>query len=146
MIHNYYQFEKEDIGHQDCTPEYVFNEPRSTWHLYLTVFGGSRLVLLWKFNSSPLRAAYMRQWTGSTLAQVMVCRCQAITRTNADLWSIGPLGTNFSEVRNSNIFIQDNVLENVVCEMTVILFRGRWVNADKLCIGALFRLLSRRWL
>ena len=46
------------------------------------------------FNSSPPNAAYMRHWTGWVLVQVMAR--QAITWTNADLLSIGPLGTNFS--------------------------------------------------
>ena len=40
----------------------------------------------------------MRRWTGSALAQVMACRGQSITWTNADLLSIWPLGTNFSEI------------------------------------------------
>ena len=54
-------------------------------------------------NSSPPSAPYMRQWTGSVrygsyngLAPV---RRQAISWTNTDLLSIGPLGTNFSEIR-----------------------------------------------
>ena len=52
-------------------------------------------------------------------------RPQAIIWTNAGILLIGPLGTNFSEIlkRNSNIFIQENVLENVVCEMASILSR-----------------------
>ena len=29
--------------------------------------------------------------------------------------------------RNSNIFIQENAFEDVVCEMAAIFFRGRWV-------------------
>ena len=34
--------------------------------------------------------------------------------------------------RNSNIVIQENVFESVVCEMTSILSRSQWVN----CISA----------
>ena len=52
-------------------------------------------------NSSPSSAAYVHQWTGSTLDQVLglsPVRRQAITWTNADLLSIRPLGTNFSEI------------------------------------------------
>ena len=48
-------------------------------------------------NSSPPSAAYMRQWTRSALAQIMARR-QAIIWTIAGLLSIGPLGTNFSEI------------------------------------------------
>ena len=36
---------------------------------------------------------------GSSLVQIMAC-CQTITRTNVDLLSIGPLGTNFIEISN----------------------------------------------
>ena len=56
-------------------------------------------------------------------------RWQAITSTNADLLSIGPLGTNFSEIQIEikKIFIHENAFENVVCEMAAILSRGRWV-------------------
>ena len=47
------------------------------------------------FNSSPPSAAYMRWWTGSALYPIW---CQAITWTNARLFSTWPLGTNFSEI------------------------------------------------
>ena len=47
----------------------------------------------------PHPRAYMRRWTGLALVQVMACRLpirrQAITWTNADLLSIGHLGTIF---------------------------------------------------
>ena len=52
-------------------------------------------------NSSPPSAAYMRQWTRSSLIQVMAVRLvrrQAITRINAGLLSTGLLGTYFSEI------------------------------------------------
>ena len=61
-----------------------------------------------KFTSTRIylihpRAAYMCQWTGSLLAQVIAWQlpawCQAITWTNTNLLLIGPLGTNFSEIR-----------------------------------------------
>ena len=32
------------------------------------------LGMIYTFNSSPPSAAYMRQWTGSALVQVMACR------------------------------------------------------------------------
>ena len=45
-------------------------------------------------------------------------RRQAITWTNAGLLSIGPLGTNFSEnLINIHTFIQENAIENVVCQI-----------------------------
>ena len=49
-------------------------------------------------------------------------RHQATVLTNAGILLIGPLGTNFSEIvnRNSNIFIEENAFENIVCEKAVI--------------------------
>ena len=57
-------------------------------------------------------------------------RRQAIIRTNAGILLIRPLGTNFSENfnPNSNIFIQVNAFENVVCEKAAILSRPQCVN------------------
>ena len=57
--------------------------------------------------------------------------CQAIIWSNAGILLIGPLGAikfqwNFN--RNSNIFIQENAFENVVCEMASILSRPQCVN------------------
>ena len=49
---------------------------------------------------------------------------QATICTKAGIVLIWPLGANFSEIliANSNIFIQENALENVVCETASILF------------------------
>ena len=45
--------------------------------------------------------------------------------------SIGPLGTNFSEVLSKiQNLIQENASQNIVCEITAILSRGRWVNSS----------------
>ena len=56
-------------------------------------------------------------------------RHQTIIWTSAVMLLIGTLGINFSEtLRNSNLFIQENVCENVVCEMASILSRSQWVN------------------
>ena len=45
-------------------------------------------------------------------------RHQAIIWTNDAILLIGPSGTNFSEIhRNSNIFIQENAFEIVVCHL-----------------------------
>ena len=46
---------------------------------------------------------------------------QAIMWTNAGILLFVPLGTNFGEKfnRNSNIFIEENTFENVVCEMFI---------------------------
>ena len=52
-------------------------------------------------NSFPANVAYMRQWTGSALVQVMAGSGQAITWTNAGLLSIGILGTNLNHDETS---------------------------------------------
>ena len=68
----------------------------------------------------------MRQWTGSSLVQIMACRlfgAKPLSESNAFLLSIGLLGTSFSE-----IFIQENAFKNVVCQYCGHFSRGRWVN------------------
>ena len=54
---------------------------------------------------------------------------QAIIWTNAGILLIGPLGTNFSKIdRNSNISIEENSFENVVCGKAAILSPPQCVN------------------
>ena len=96
-----------------------------------------RQVITWTntnpVNSSPPGAAYMRQWTGSSLVQVMAwgsVRRQAITWINAGLLSIGLLGTNFSEIW---IWILSYSFTKIDLKMSstrmaAILSRGCWVN------------------
>ena len=59
-------------------------------------------------------------------------RRQAIIWNNDGLLLIEPLGTklqwNFNQ--NSNIFIQENALEHVVCEIASILSRPQCVNSN----------------
>ena len=61
---------------------------------------------------------------------------QAIIWTNAGILLIGPLGTKLNEIliqiRNSYIFIQENALENVVCEVASILSRPQCVKGKVL--------------
>ena len=54
-------------------------------------------------------------------------RRKAIIWTNARILLIRPLWTNFSEIVNPNIFIQENAFESVVCEMAAILSRPQCV-------------------
>ena len=58
-------------------------------------------------------------------------RRQAIIWTNAGILSIGPLGTNFSENINRNLYIsiQENASENAAWKMMAILPRRQWVNS-----------------
>ena len=53
-------------------------------------------------NLSTSNAAYMRQWTGSALPQVMARRlfvAKPLPEPNVDLLLIGPFGTNFGDIR-----------------------------------------------
>ena len=50
----------------------------------------------------------------------------------------GASGTNCSEIgnRNSNNFVQENALGNVVCKMTTILSRPQYVNCNACSISS----------
>ena len=55
-------------------------------------------------------------------------RCQAIIWTDAAIFIIGPLGTNFSEILITlYIFIQENAFENGVRKLAAILSRPQYV-------------------
>ena len=64
-------------------------------------------------------------------------RRQAIIWTNAGILLIGPLGNKlqWNLNRNSNIFIQENACENVVCEMASILSRPQCVSCSVVWFG-----------
>ena len=54
-------------------------------------------------NSCPPSAAYMHQWIGSALVKIMACRlfgAKPLSKPVLGLFSIRPLGTNFSEISN----------------------------------------------
>ena len=91
-------------------------------------------ILILRINSSPLSAAYMHQWTGSALVQIMAChlfganishhylnRCSHIVN-----WSLmNKPQWNFNQ--NTTFFIDENAFQNAVCETVAILSRERWV-------------------
>ena len=60
-------------------------------------------------------------------------RRQAIIWTNTGILFNGTLWTNFSEIRNLYIFIQENAFQNVVRNMAAILFRPQCVNPMSVC-------------
>ena len=77
-------------------------------------------------------AAYMRQYTGSALVQIMACRLfdvKPLSEPTLFYCQLGPWEQNLN--RWWYIFIQENLTENVVCEMLAILSRGKWVNVEK---------------
>ena len=73
-------------------------------------------------NPSPPSVAYMRQWIGSALVQIMACRLfrrQDTIWNNAGLLSSGLFTNkrqwNFSQ--NRKLFVHENASENIVGEM-----------------------------
>ena len=86
------------------------------------------------FNSSPSSDAYMLQWIGSALIQVMACRQVGDKPLKLNqCWfivNLDPFGTNFNDIliKIQNFSFTKNASENIVCEMAAILSRGRWVN------------------
>ena len=81
--------------------------------------------LIISFNSSPPSASYMPQSIESALVQIMACRwnqCSNIVKLTfrKNQWNVK---------RNSYIFIQENVFENIVCEMVAILSQPQWVTS-----------------
>ena len=87
---------------------FYFNFKPSKWRHMRRL--KSRTTTNWPTDSAH-SAAYMLQWIGSALVQIMAC-----LRKNIFQW-------NF--IWNSNISIQENAFEHVVCEMAAILPRSR---------------------
>ena len=71
------------------------------------------------------------------LTIIAAARRQAIIWTNAGILLIWPLGTNFSEILIGiqNIFVQENALENVVCQMASICLSLNVLNNDTLMLS-----------
>ena len=95
-----------------------------------------KMVSLCNFNSSPPGAAYMHQWTGSALVQIMawcLFGTKPLPEPMLTYLSFGPLGTNqWNLNQKTKLFIQENAFEHVFCEMASILSK-RWADllADK---------------
>ena len=96
------------------------------WHGYTGIINVHKLI-------SPYSRIYVavNRVSKSSDDGLLPIRRQAIILTSAGLLSIGPLGTNFSEILiTTKIFIHENASETVVCEMAVILSRERWGKAQ----------------
>ena len=74
-------------------------------------------------NEYPSRSGnvYIRQWTESSLVKVTAAQCQVIPWFNIDWLQITPLG------KNTHILSQGNEFENVVGEVTAILFEHQYI-------------------
>ena len=67
----------------------------------------------------PPSAAYMRQWTGSALGQVMACRLVGPKPLPEPMLAICYLHSNklkWNSIRNSVIFDEKTAFEIVVCQ------------------------------
>ena len=64
----------------------------------------------------------MCQWTGSVLAQIVACHLFYAKPLPEPTLSIGPIGTNFSEIeiKIQNFSLMKMHFENAVCEMAAI--------------------------
>ena len=76
----------------------------------------------------PIMSHIMRQWTGSTLVQVLACRLFGAKPLSEPMLTYCQLGpweqTSGNSNRNTKLFIHENAFETVVCEMAAILSGG----------------------
>ena len=93
-----------------------------------------KMTIFLCFNSLPPSAVYtcMRQWNGSAVVQVMACRlfgAKPLPEPMLTYFQLNPYEQTTVKFAFKYIFfIVENAFENVVCEMSDILSRGRWVN------------------
>ena len=81
------------------------------------------------FNSSPPSAAYMRQWTGSALVQVMAWRlfgAKPLPEPMLVKWTPGNK-FQWNLDRDSMSFTQENASKIVTCQTVGHFVQGRWV-------------------
>ena len=97
------------------------------------------MSLIHAVYSSPPSAAYIHQWTGSALLQVMACHLFGTKPLPEPMTTYCQLDlkeqTSVKLESKYKSFIHENVFENFVCEMA-ILYWGRWVNQFEVIIGA----------
>ena len=95
--------------------EMKFAKPKSFSLKYISQHNKYGCIYL---NSSPLSAAYIRQWIRSALFQILACRlfgAKPLSKPMLWLLSIWSLGINFSEIQYF-LFMKTNASENIVCE------------------------------
>ena len=82
----------------------------------------------------PPNAAYMRQWKVS-LVQIMACRLfgvKPLSEPMLNYHQLDPWVQTSVKLIKIRKFIHESASENIVCEMAAILFRGRWVEQNRL--------------
>ena len=87
-------------------------------------------------NSFPPSAAYMPQWTGSAVVQIMACRlsgAEPLHEAMLTYCQLDPWEQNL--VKFESKFHSRKCIWNVFCEMEAILSRGRWVNTENISMS-----------
>ena len=99
----------------------------SSWHILFAQTNRREVDIHWA-NSS---AAYMCQWTGSALVQIMACRLfdvKPLHETMLVYCQLDPRGQNSLKFKlKTKLFIHKNAFENVVYEIAAILSREKGV-------------------
>ena len=104
----------------------------------LVVNYGISNTLCWRYHSLPLRQRWrpddvcMRQWTESSLVQVMAwCRLgnKPLPDPMMNYCQWDDQGTNqWNLKQNTKIFFKDNESDNIVCKTSSILINPQWIN------------------
>ena len=102
------------------------NKHTACW-LSVDIFVEVYVLAMWILNSLRLSDAYMHQQTGPWLVQIMACRLLSTKPLSESVPAYCQLELYFRNKfqwnynQNSNIFIQENAFENVICKMAAIL-------------------------
>ena len=91
--------------------------------------------VVWCFpwlNSSPPSAAYMRQWIGSALVQIMACRlfgAKPLSKPMLGNCQLNPYGHTSVKFQSKYIFFSFTKMHLKIssAKLAAILSRGRWV-------------------
>ena len=89
----------------------------------------------------PHSAAYMRQWFGSALVEIMACRLFGAKPLSIPMIKYCQLDTEEQtsmKFKTQTLFIHENASVNIVCKIAAILSRGGGGGGDELSIRAGF--------
>ena len=82
----------------------------------------------------PPSSAYVHQWIGSAVVQIMACRLFGDKPLSKQCWVIvnWTLWHKLQWIcyQNTNLFFHENASDTIVCEMAAILSRRRWVKVS----------------
>ena len=110
---------------------FVYMSPHKIYKVYLELLDK---VVAWfdLFNAYPPCVAYMCQWIGSALVQIMACRLFGTRPLSKPIlffvnWTPrNKFQGNFNQ--NKKLFIHENASGNIACDTVGFSSRGRWVN------------------